>query len=74
MISKFENTSTLVTPEVLEEFCQQMLRSEPVIIQATEEDEWIGHIGAWFDAHDEFLGDLCATTCDGYCVITWDPW
>ena len=74
MISKFEGSSGLDRPEPIKEFCQQLLRSEPVIIHASQEDEWISHMGAWFDIHEEHLGGLSAISHDGYCVITWDPW
>lgn len=72
MISKFEDAPGIGGPESIQGFCQQILRSEPIVILASQEDQFMSHMGAWFDSHDEHLGNLCTQSSDEYSVITWE--
>ncbi len=74
MISHFKNDQSFGGSEVIEGYCLQLLRSEPVILLSHLEDEFIAQIGAWFDDHKEYHGDLCCCSCDKYCVFTWERW
>ena len=72
MYYRSENSQRTYSPDFIAQCCQQILDSEPLIVRKSEEDEIIPYIGAWFDEHVEYFGNLSSMLHDDYCVITWE--